>query len=105
MDWIPTLAGEAMTVSLPLFFSYLFGVNLLGFILMGIDKHRARKNLWRISERALFLSALLGGSLGAIFGMRIFHHKTKHWYFFYGMPLILLVQIILLIVTYWKWIC
>lgn len=103
MDWIPTLAGETMSVSLSLFFFYLFGINLLGFILMGIDKHRAKNNLWRISERALFLSALLGGSLGAILGMRIFHHKTKHWYFVYGMPLILLVQIILSAFACWKW--
>ncbi len=93
-----------MNTSLFLFGAYLLGINLLAFALMGVDKHRAKRNLWRISERALFLSALLGGSLGAIFGMRFFRHKTKHWYFVYGMPLILLLQIVLLALVYWKWI-
>ncbi len=93
-----------MNTSLFLFGAYLLGINLLAFALMGVDKHRAKRNLWRISERALFLSALLGGSLGAICGMRFFHHKTKHWYFVYGMPLILLLQIVLLALVYWKWI-
>ena len=74
------------------FWLYLAAANLLGFVLMGIDKRRARKEAWRISEKALFLTALLGGSVGAILGMWTFHHKTKHWYFVYGMPLILLLQ-------------
>ena len=73
---------------------YALGVmNLLAFALMGIDKRRARKGRWRIPERTLFLAALLGGSVGAIAGMWTFHHKTKHWYFVYGMPLILFAQL------------
>ncbi|OUP22591.1 hypothetical protein B5F29_00925 [Lachnoclostridium sp. An196] len=60
---------------------------------MGLDKRKARKNLWRIPEKTLFLSAILGGSAGAIAGMYVFHHKTRHWYFVIGMPLILVIQI------------
>ena len=72
---------------------YLAAANLLGFALMGMDKRRAKKEAWRISEKALFLTALFGGSVGAILGMWTFHHKTKHWYFVVGMPLILLLQL------------
>lgn len=72
---------------------YLVLVNLWAFALMGIDKKRAREHAWRIPERTLFLSAILGGSIGAIAGMQLFRHKTKHWYFQIGMPAILLVQI------------
>ena len=71
---------------------YLLLVNLAGFLLMGLDKRRARRGAWRISEKALFLPAVLGGSLGSIVGMRTFRHKTKHWYFVIGMPLILVCQ-------------
>ena len=76
---------------------YLAAINLVGFTLMGVDKRRAVKGAWRISEAALFLSAVLGGSIGSILGMRVFRHKTKHWYFKYGMPAILLAQIALVI--------
>ena len=72
---------------------YLVIMNLIGFAVMGIDKRRAVKRLWRIPESTLFIVALIGGSLGSIIGMYFFHHKTRHWYFVYGMPFILLVQI------------
>lgn len=72
---------------------YLVLINLAAFVLMGLDKRKARKNLWRIPEKTLFLSAILGGSAGAIAGMYVFHHKTRHWYFVIGMPLILVIQI------------
>lgn len=72
---------------------YLVLINLTAFVLMGLDKRKARKNLWRIPEKTLFLSAILGGSAGAIAGMYVFHHKTRHWYFVIGMPLILVIQI------------
>ena len=72
---------------------WLAAANLLGFVLMGADKRRARKHLRRSSERSLFLSAILGGSVGTIAGMWTFRHKTKHWYFVFGMPLILLAQL------------
>ena len=76
---------------------YLAGINILAFILMGADKRKARKNRWRISEKTHFLSALLGGSVGALSGMVLFRHKTKHWYFKYGIPAILVLQIILVL--------
>lgn len=72
---------------------YFVMMNVVAFALMGIDKKRAVRQEWRISEAKLFLSALLGGSIGAIAGMRCFHHKTKHWYFVIGMPLILIGQV------------
>ena len=74
---------------------YLIGINLTGFIIMGVDKKRAIRGAWRISEASLFFTALLGGSLGCILGMQHFRHKTKHWYFKYGMPAILVVQVLL----------
>ncbi len=69
--------------------------SLVAFIAMGADKRRARRGLWRVPEATLFLFALLGGALGATLGMHIFHHKTKHWYFRWGLPLILLAQVAL----------
>ena len=73
---------------------YLLLINLVAFLLMGLDKRRARRNRWRISEKTLFLSAVLGGSVGAIAGMYLFHHKTRHWYFRYGLPALLALQIL-----------
>ncbi len=70
-------------------------INLLAFVLFGLDKRRAQTGRWRISEKALFLSALLGGSPGAILGMKFFHHKTLHKRFRYGLPLILAAQVLL----------
>ncbi len=69
-------------------------INIAAFALFGADKKKARRGDWRISEKALFLSAVLGGSLGALIGMRLFHHKTKHWYFVIGILAILVLQII-----------
>lgn len=79
---------------------YLISINLAGFIIMGVDKKRAIRGAWRISEASLFLTAVLGGSLGCILGMQHFRHKTKHWYFKYGMPAILLVQILLFVLLF-----
>ena len=72
---------------------YLLAVNLAAFVLMGADKRKARRGAWRISERALFLPALLGGALGGVLGMRTFHHKTRHWYFRWGFPQLLALQL------------
>lgn len=77
---------------------YLLIMNILGFAMMGIDKQKAKKQKWRLSERSLFLAGILGGSIGTWAGMYVFRHKTKHWYFVIGMPLILAAQIVLLIV-------
>ena len=72
--------------------TYVFVINMTGFALMGIDKKRAVRGAWRISEASLFLTAFLGGALGCTLGMRRFRHKTKHWYFKYGMPAIFAAQ-------------
>ena len=72
---------------------YVIIVNLIGFLLMGIDKRKAVKHAFRIPESTLFIVALIGGSLGSLLGMYIFRHKTRHWYFVYGMPAILLLHI------------
>lgn len=81
---------------------YLFAINIVGFAMMGVDKRRARRGAWRISERSLFLAALVGGSVGCISGMQFFRHKTKHWYFQYGMPAIFLVQVAVLVLLMQK---
>lgn len=76
---------------------YGLAINLTAFALMGVDKRRAkRRGARRIPERTLFLSALMGGALGAVLGMWVFRHKTRHWYFRYGLPAILLAQCVLL---------
>lgn len=78
-----------------------FGImNLLGLIVMGVDKWKAKHNAWRIPEKTLFLVSILGGSIGTWAGMYLFRHKTKHWYFVVGMPLILVVQVVLAIVVW-----
>lgn len=74
---------------------YSIFINLTGFFAMGIDKAKAKARAWRISEKTLFGIAFLGGSIGTWAGMYVFHHKTKHWYFKFGMPGILLLQIII----------
>ena len=73
---------------------YLLAVNIAAFILYGLDKHKAQKDQWRISEKTLLGIAVIGGSAGAIAGMFFFRHKTKHWYFRYGLPVMLILQII-----------
>ena len=78
-----------------IFLIYLLAINLAGFFTMFTDKRRARKNKWRIKERTLFLLALAGGCPGCLAGMYVFRHKTKHWYFVLGMPVILILQIAL----------
>lgn len=71
---------------------YLITVNLIGFVLMGIDKWKSRTGFWRISENTLMLTALIGGSLGVYSGLNTFHHKTKHFKFKVIVPVILLIQ-------------
>ena len=80
-------------MSLRYLFYYLILANLAAFILMGVDKSKARRHRWRIPERTLFFSAVLGGSVGAMAGMWFFRHKTRHWYFVVGMPAILALQL------------
>ncbi|MBR4982731.1 MAG: DUF1294 domain-containing protein [Lachnospiraceae bacterium] len=73
---------------------YVALVNLLGLYAMYNDKLRAKKRAFRVPEATLFAIAIIGGSIGCIIGMYLFRHKTRHWYFVYGMPLILVLQIL-----------
>ena len=77
---------------------YLLAVNITSFLLYGIDKYKAKKGRWRISEATLLTMAAIGGSIGALAGMRLWHHKTMHKKFKYGIPVIIMMQIAL--VTY-----
>ena len=72
---------------------YLLAVNITSFLLYGIDKYKAKKGRWRISEATLLLMAVIGGSIGAWVGMRIWHHKTMHKKFKYGIPVIIILQV------------
>lgn len=73
----------------------LIGINVLTFLVYGIDKLKAKRGSWRISEATLLLLAVIGGSIGALLGMQLWHHKTMHKKFKYGLPLILLAQIVI----------
>ena len=76
---------------------YLIGINVVAFLVYGLDKWKAKRDAWRISETTLLLLAAAGGSVGALLGMQIFRHKTKHVKFTVGVPAILLVQVALVI--------
>lgn len=80
--------------------AYVLLVNLTGFCLMGIDKRKAIKGAFRIPEATLFLVALIGGSIGSIAGMYTFRHKTRHFSFVYGMPAILILQVLLIFLLF-----
>ena len=75
---------------------YFLAINTVTFIVYGIDKYKAKRDKWRISEFTLLMLAVLGGSIGAWIGMRVWHHKTMHKKFKYGIPAILLIQIVLM---------
>ena len=79
-----------------IFTTYLILINAVGFALMLLDKHRARRGAWRIPEATLMAVALAGGSIGTIAGMYLFRHKTRHPKFTLGLPLIFLLQILLM---------
>ena len=74
---------------------YLLAVNIVTFFLYGIDKYKAKKGKWRISEATLLTMAAIGGSIGAWAGMRLWHHKTMHKKFKYGIPIIIILQVAL----------
>ena len=76
---------------------YLFAINIVSFFLYGIDKYKAKKNKWRISEATLLMIAVIGGSIGAWVGMRLWHHKTMHKKFKYGIPVIIIMQVCLVV--------
>lgn len=74
------------------FFYYLIAINLIAFLAFGIDKRKAQKGAWRIKEATLLGLAVIGGSIGALLGMKVFRHKTKHKKFTVGVPAIFLLQ-------------
>ena len=75
---------------------YLIVITIVTFLVYGIDKWKAKQGSWRISEATLLILAVIGGSIDALLGMKVWHHKTMHKKFKYGLPLILLVQIALI---------
>ena len=79
---------------------YLVVINIVAFAAMGLDKYKAKHKKWRIQEKTLFFLAIIGGSVGALYGMHLFRHKTKHKSFMFGMPAILIVQILIGIVWF-----
>ena len=86
-----------MGVFFKVFTFYLILINVTAFLLMGYDKHNAKKGKWRVPESRIFLAAAIGGSVGVWLGMQQFHHKTLHKKFKYGIPAIFLAQIFLII--------
>lgn len=95
MEIVNDIAQE--NTMLKVVFAYIIVINVIAFILYGIDKERAIKRRWRVSEKTLLGAAMLGGSLGAILGMYGFHHKTKHWRFRILVPLFLLLHIVIIL--------
>lgn len=87
--------GELLATPAGTLAVWLIAINLVTFAVYGADKRRARRGAWRVPEKTLFLLPLLGGSVGALLGMRVFRHKTKHWCFVWGVPAILLAQLAL----------
>lgn len=75
---------------------YLLGINAVTFVLYGIDKLKSKKGWWRISEKTLLMLAVLGGSMGALCGIRLLHHKTKHGKFYLGVPILFALHIALI---------
>ena len=88
---------EFITVHLKEIIIYFLIANALGFLSMGIDKFKAKQGMWRTKEKTLCLIAVFGGSIGTIVGMYVFRHKTKHNSFVFGMPIILIAQIVILV--------
>ena len=90
--------------ALKLFAVYVFIINIVAFIIMGYDKHQAKKHKWRVSENTLMFLAFIFGAIGSLAGMYTFRHKTKHIKFKIGFPLMLVSNIIMayfLVMTFW----
>lgn len=90
------MGDEGMTLE-KLMVIYLVAVNAITFFVYGIDKWKAKRSKWRISEATLLELAVIGGSVGAFLGMKVWHHKTMHKKFLYGIPIIILLQIVMII--------
>jgi uncharacterized membrane protein YsdA (DUF1294 family) len=85
---------------IPILIAYLIFINVFTFVVYGVDKRKAKKHLWRIPEATLIGLALIGGSVGAFLGMRLFHHKTKHVKFYVGVPAIFLIELVIAILFF-----
>jgi len=85
---------------LPYIIAVLVLLNIIGFIIVGVDKHKARKRMWRIPEKTFFIFSILGGCPGIYLGLLMFRHKTRHWYFMWGIPAIFAVQTAVLYYLY-----
>jgi uncharacterized membrane protein YsdA (DUF1294 family) len=90
------MGDEGMTLE-KLMVIYLVTINAITFFVYGIDKWKAKRSKWRISEATLLELAVIGGSVGAFLGMKVWHHKTMHKKFLYGIPIIILLQIVMII--------
>ena len=91
-----------MPTGIYLLIGYLVVMNVVGAAIMAVDKSKAKRGAYRVPEKILFLVSLLGGSIGTWAGMYLFRHKTKHWYFVAGIPLILVLQLALAVFLYTK---
>ena len=94
-----TIARSMVTSGIEMteaFLYYMIVINVVTFLVYGIDKVKAKQGSRRISEATLLILAIIGGSIGALLGMKVWHHKTMHKKFKYGLPLILIIQIILI---------
>ncbi len=78
------------------FVIYILAMSIITFVVFGIDKWKAKNEKWRTPESTLFLLSIFGGSIGALLGMQVWHHKTQHWSFRLGIPFILILQLGLL---------
>lgn len=81
---------------------YFFILNLASYLLIWHDKNKAQKGQWRISEKSFFMLALMGGSLGVYYGMKVFRHKTRHLSFKYGMPLLIVINMVFFGIIFYK---
>ena len=86
---------EGMTIE-QLIVIYLIAINVIAFFMYGIDKWKAKRSKWRIPEATLLGMAVIGGSIGALLGMKVWHHKTQHKKFRFGVPTIIIIQLILI---------
>lgn len=91
-----------MTPLIKVMLFYYAIVSIVLFILMGVDKVKAKRNEWRIRESTLFVTALIGGGIGGLLGMKLFHHKTKKWYFYVMFAVGIVLHVILLWCAYSK---
>lgn len=103
-NFLIVVMSNRVLIILSVVLIYIIAINIAAFFMFGSDKRKAENHQWRTPEKTLFLAAILGGSVGALFGMKHFRHKTKHLSFQIGIPAILIVQLMLLAcMVYFLW--